>query len=406
MLTVFPVTLLLLILDVGSFSGTIVDQDGKPISGAVVQVYTGVPKDGPALLCPSCYPDCGKQSTTKSDGTFLIDGIATANRFTLVVGATGYCGTVTGKNDPSSTEPLSIQLKKHGNVPEEQIVRGKVVDLEGKPAAGTHIEVRHYTKGNLTSGSVSKMMDPLTITDNQGEFRLTTKEPLDGVMLRASMPGYASNDGYWDSRKRNPVSITLGHGACVQGKLVYDGKPLINTRVGIVQRDRGIQGILTPLDVVTDADGFFSFENLPPAMDYVLYTHANQQAVAALAPTVVTAPDHNKTADFETIEASKPLKLTITVKTLDGSALPPKSGLYLGSREAWHGTTPNLSETAECVIVIDDLPKSAYRISFRVPGFEVHQLAPNLQPGLNRDYELTLLGDKEIVVTLKPIAKK
>jgi hypothetical protein len=401
-LTIIPIALCILLGEVGSFTGTVVDQDNCPVPGAVVQVYTGVPKDGPALLCPSSYADCGKLCITQAEGKFLIESVDPTNQFTLVVGATGYRGTVTKVMDPTSKEPLAVRLQKHAEAPKNQIVRGRVVDLDGKAIAGAHIDVRHYKKGNRGSSSVSRMIDPLAITDANGDFQLISQEPLDGVMVRASLPGYAPSEGYWDFQKGNPITISLGLGARIQGTLVYGGQPMKNTKIGVVQRHRSIHDLITPVDVVTDVDGFFQFDRLPPAMEYILYTHVNQNAIAALAPTIIAAPQHGQTADFDRIEALKPVKLTAKLKTSDGSKFPPKSGLHLGSNEAWHGTTASLTETPECVIAINDLPKNSYRISFKVPGLDVHQLVPSLSPGLNRDYELTLLDDREILIIFKP----
>src|SRR6266496_2855775 len=54
-------------------TGTVLNEAGKPLSGASVFIYTAAPKEGVGILCPSCYPDCRKQAKSDGQGQFAIE---------------------------------------------------------------------------------------------------------------------------------------------------------------------------------------------------------------------------------------------------------------------------------------------------------------------------------------------
>jgi len=71
-------------------SGTIRDETGRPLPNSTVFIYTAAPKDGPGVLCPSCYADCGKQATTGADGRFQIEALDPTLIFRVLVVGKGY----------------------------------------------------------------------------------------------------------------------------------------------------------------------------------------------------------------------------------------------------------------------------------------------------------------------------
>src|SRR3954471_379761 len=56
-------------------TGTVKDPEGKPLPQASVFIYTAGPKEGASILCPSCYADCRKSTTTDKDGHFKIESL-------------------------------------------------------------------------------------------------------------------------------------------------------------------------------------------------------------------------------------------------------------------------------------------------------------------------------------------
>src|SRR5262245_32861107 len=55
--------------------GTVRSSKGRPLPDATVLIYEARPRDGPALICPSCYPDCRRSARTAADGTFEVRGL-------------------------------------------------------------------------------------------------------------------------------------------------------------------------------------------------------------------------------------------------------------------------------------------------------------------------------------------
>src|SRR5678816_1457699 len=91
-------------------AGTVKDNDGKPISQASVFIYTAGPKEGTGILCPSCYADCRKHTTTDSNGRFKIESLDPMLLFRILVVAKGKEPKFVPKVDPA-TKPLDVALK-------------------------------------------------------------------------------------------------------------------------------------------------------------------------------------------------------------------------------------------------------------------------------------------------------
>ena len=69
---VFVIVLSVAAGEAAVLTGSIVDQQGQPVSGARVDIAIAAPKIGPGIFCPSCYVDCAKHTTTDDDGQFEI----------------------------------------------------------------------------------------------------------------------------------------------------------------------------------------------------------------------------------------------------------------------------------------------------------------------------------------------
>src|SRR6266498_1668508 len=74
----------------GRREGVIDGAGGQPLSQAWVFVYSAAPREGPSVICPTCYPDCVKRARTDAQGHFLIEPVAPDLMFRLLVLAKGY----------------------------------------------------------------------------------------------------------------------------------------------------------------------------------------------------------------------------------------------------------------------------------------------------------------------------
>src|SRR5436189_145546 len=74
----------------GRIEGVIGAAGGKTVSNAWVFVYSAAPREGPSVLCPTCYPDCVKRARTDAQGRFSIEPVDSKLMFRLLVLARGY----------------------------------------------------------------------------------------------------------------------------------------------------------------------------------------------------------------------------------------------------------------------------------------------------------------------------
>src|SRR5215475_12393599 len=91
-------------------TGTVKDSEGNPLDHASVFIYTAGPKEGTGILCPSCYADCRKHTTTGSDGQFKIESLDPTLLFRILVVAKGKEPKFMPKVDPAN-KPLDVALK-------------------------------------------------------------------------------------------------------------------------------------------------------------------------------------------------------------------------------------------------------------------------------------------------------
>jgi hypothetical protein len=179
--------------------------------------------------------------------------------------------------------------------------------------------------------------------------------------------------------------------------LLLNGDPLASVEVGLVQENRIMGNIVTPVEVSTDAEGFFQFDHLPPGLDYAIYTHTGQDARGVLPVSLIQAPEHGQRAELGDIAAVAPHRLTVKVVTNNGKRLPDKSVVYVGRRKAWRGSTLTLPPVESAVVQINDLGREPVEISVRVPGLKVISCNPPLNEDLNRRYTIRVNGNTEII---------
>ena len=160
-----------------SLSGHVVGPDGSPVNGATVMVYTAAPKKGSPTTNPTESPDCGKTSITDASGAFAIDGVDSTQQFELLVLSDANRPLMLKKVDPARGQ-ITAKLKSlPADVDATMVVKGRIVDTNGKPAVGAKVEVSAYQEGNSTTfGGESSVIEPLTYTNAKGEFTLVAKK--------------------------------------------------------------------------------------------------------------------------------------------------------------------------------------------------------------------------------------
>ncbi len=229
------------------FVGRVVDDESRPIAGARVNAAVTRTPDAFGQATVGDFGD-GLILETGADGSFRIPGLASTMRVDLGVAADGYASRrLEGVALPPPTEPFTIKLRP-GSVLAGRVTRN------GEPTAGTFelsgSSQRHAP--DVLTGDRSFVAAGVIPADGSfripglraGRYRLLVQTPRGDERLVVQI---AENE-----EKRVDVEIGNGSGEIV-GRVRERGvgMPGVEVRFGRIER------------VVTDANGRFSFPNVP-----------------------------------------------------------------------------------------------------------------------------------------------
>jgi hypothetical protein len=269
-----------------TITGTVIDDSGQPTKDATVFVYSARLKQGYAIVCPTCFVDCGKRADTDAQGQFTIAGLNPALKFRLLVVKDGFTATAKGGVDPAQGPLQPIKLTQRGPTTDQsKVVHARVTDLVGNPIGGAVIEpVGAIESANLSSFGTMDWMDGLAVTNASGEFVIYSTRPVEKIMLKVSprglaqkivtvLPGSAVN------------SIVMAEGATIMGRLVApNGAAIAQAEVVMIPLDHFNEESFSDMRVGTDRDGSFAFSNVPAHRIWGIY------------PTIESLGNRNLTA--------------------------------------------------------------------------------------------------------------
>src|SRR5437762_8257631 len=92
-----------------TLTGHVVDENGAPLSGAVIHLNTAKPRTGLAVTCPSCYRDCARSAVTNGEGQFSVAELDPNLLFRVLIVAPGRKAVLTKWTDPVKTK-LEVKL--------------------------------------------------------------------------------------------------------------------------------------------------------------------------------------------------------------------------------------------------------------------------------------------------------
>jgi RNA polymerase sigma factor (sigma-70 family) len=289
-------------------SGRVLDPDGRPFAGATVRLVAhGLARGEPVRADARSAADgsfrlsVGRQATQAADGDPLW-------RTAVIATAEGYGAAVSQGEEPAPSGDLTLRLVRD-DVP----VRGRVLDLEGKPLAGVTVRVDSLgipAAGDLTpwlealranpqdaAPVVARFLEevsfaeapgpfPDVITDAEGRFQLrgvgrerTAELTLRGPTIAVSRIGVRTRPGkpiVATLFARNPegprltsYGATFEHVAAPTRPIVGTvrdkdtGKPLAGVTVGS-QKFAGIELYGdSSARAVTDKDGRYRLVGMP-----------------------------------------------------------------------------------------------------------------------------------------------
>ena len=352
-------------------TGTVLAKDGSPVQ-ATVFIYTAGPKAGTSPFCPSCYADCQKSAKADEQGRFKIDSLNPQLVFWVLAVAKGFKQQFVGNVDPANG-PITVKLdpmELTGAAP-RQCLHGRVADAKGKPISGAVISAQGI-RGRNGSGRWGSLpgVDPLAVTDDNGEFLISSHDPFDMMDVKVEARGFARRTFAELESGAAVHQLILTEGAAIRGRVMLNGNPLTNVSVGVVSVDRSMEHYTGNYDIGTDSDGRFLFTSLPPDVDYYIYGKMDTiKACGSIPIQKVHAGKDGDVTDVGELKVGSGNSLRGRVVLADGGVIPPQTRLLISRESAWDSV--QLTLTADGSFNIAGLPSETVSLSLRLPGYRV-----------------------------------
>jgi RNA polymerase sigma factor (sigma-70 family) len=329
-------------------TGRVLGPDGKPAAGARVAVVARQ-----AQLLSSWERFAFERNVVLGRGKADADG-----KFRLTVPRTAPVpvrqmwvlayheglGLVWTYPDPKA-ESVDVELR----LTEEQIIRGRVVDLQGEPVAGAKIhvtELRHQPpKGQKGMGWLTAVppeglpFGPVTATaDARGNFTVRGIGPAMIAEMevrddRVELHTFTVNTA--DRKQAESVKLALPPGRIVEGRVTYGdtGKPVVGARVDVVTVGGG------EVTGTTDKDGRYHL-NARPA-DAQFRQEGNDLGVHAFPPAgepywlSMQGLTWVKGATRHEVNVTLPRGVLLRGKVTEAGSGKPVAGAYIEYNGQW-----------------------------------------------------------------------
>jgi hypothetical protein len=215
-----------------TLAGRVVDSAGKPVANAQVAVVAR-----PIVMFHGGDPDQGEVlgwTKTNGDGQFRLKvprtESARSQQVYALASASGHSlGFQEFSLDPEKPEVVVA-------LPKERVIHGRLVDLQGQPAAGVQVSVAGIEELGLTPEGFPLWPRPVT-TDDQGRFVIRGVQDKEGVVaLEVCHPRFARQMFVIEPREKGSqeeIQKSLAPAQIVEGRVIAadTNKPLANARV-------------------------------------------------------------------------------------------------------------------------------------------------------------------------------
>jgi protocatechuate 3,4-dioxygenase beta subunit len=404
------VAALLVFLVVASFganrlilTGKVVDPSGSPVAGATVIVYHAGVRQGYSALCPSCYADCGKRSTTDDAGEYTIKNLDPDLWFELLVVHDGYGPAFLKRVEPSNglATPVVLYLRKTAADP-AGTVRGHVVDLHGAALKDAVVETQGIAlKPHESWYGPKDGLDPVAVTNDNGDFEISYKRPAYQMLVAVEARTKAQKFSVMPAGTRRQT-IVLSEGAAIRGRLLANGKPVGEAEIGLYGQERG--GFGEDLNIVgspysevrvgTQGDGSFAITNVPVPGKWYIY--AKMESIArrgATEPLESFTTRDKEVVDIGNITIGPAHRLQGKLVLSDGKSIADGVRVIVTSEKVWDFQTAIVGKDGRFEFF--GLPTGKYSITPSVRGYELHNASQTLQTSVDRDVD-------DLVIVLTP----
>jgi hypothetical protein len=381
--------------------GVVHDDAGAPVKNATVLILTARPRKGVATVCPSCYLDCWRQTTTDARGEFAFEKVDGSLVFQVGAATPTHETAFANKVDPIAGG-AQITLYGRAPLPDEpaRVVRGQLVDLGGKPVPHAVISPEGYRLGSGRGFGAVPGIPSLTITDEKGAFSLSTGKVFDAVILKASARGMATTaldvpTGGVEQR------LTIGPGSAVKGRLTKDGKPVAGVTLGIAQLNRSSETYVGERTAVTNAEGRFVLANVSPRDLTVVYGKMQDCGPYGAVPVkYVETTDHDGVVDVGDLRMEPGARLSGRVVLPEGSSVPPDSSLTAYSQTTMDFVVAPVA--ADGTFTIEGLPHEPLTLSTGLRGYHLSRRNLAVSVSSSSIAIAPIEGARELTLFLEP----
>ena len=350
-------------------TGRILREDQTPINNATVFVYTARPKVGAGVVCPSCYPDCVKRAKTSATGEFQLPSLDPQLLFRLLVIASGFESQFVPQVDPADG-PKTITLTPISpeKLKSPHRIAGRVLDGAGQPLSGATLSPEAVATGDSTTwGGVESRVDPLVVTDDNGQFQIFCTPGVDRVFATVEGRGVARR--WVELKPGRDHLVRMQDGVTVSGALRQQGNPVKDVVVNLVTLDRTSDQFLRGDEVATDAHGAFLIPNVPPDREFVLFAKMDSTpGDDELPPLIFTTGPSGTRKDCGSLELKPGRRVVGQVQLSDGRAVPEGTRLLLTRAQAWDYREVFLDQEGR--FEMRGVPPESVALGIRVPGYK------------------------------------
>lgn len=363
-------------LSAQTLTGTVVDQSGQPIEGALVSIYTARPRVGISVLCPSCYADCRKQVSTNSDGTFEINELDVSLVFRVLVAANNFRTVFVDEVDPLVGEMNVKMIPTPTDMPPKRQLRGKVVDDYGNPVFGALVSISGALQDNRNWEGGVDNVDNASVTDEKGMFLLTSTEDFEAWRLSVNAADFVELKTDLLETGERVHQLVMDPGARVFGTVTHDGKPVAGVTVGICQTFTGGK-FVGDYAIRTDDAGQFTFTSVVPEQNMTVYSKMEDGNELAFDVARFNSGKSGQQKDLGNFEMKPARSITGRIILSDGQKLPEDFRILFSREHAWD--SQQIVVDPDGNFSIDGLPQNeAIKVSFRIGGYVLDREKNNL----------------------------
>lgn len=380
-------------------SGRVLDDAGQPIEGATVYVYSAGVREGTSPYCPTCYADCGKRATSDAEGRFTIGGLDSTLIFRLLAVAEGHRPKFVSPVDPQTAEAVAVKLAARP-IPDDpsRVVRGRVISPHGTPAVGATVESYGCKTAEKRWWGRMDGVDPLAVTDEQGEFVLVCDAPVEALDLSVEARGAARRKFELVKAGTEGHRLELETGVTVTGRVLDGGRPVPGVSIGIAQTDRSAGKFLGPYQIGTDDEGRFLLPNLPAGVELAVYGIMDSLRDRGALPSKKFNPGEGGVTDLGDLSLVPAHTLRGRIALADGKPIPAHTRVMFNRADAWDSSFAEAA--ADGTFSIGGIPPEVISVIVSIRGYRLSPKNASFDPLNGSSLEGVVAHDIDDLVVL------